>query len=47
MPGADMSSNQLTQYLRWMYPGVNGAKTQTTIRLSKEELRGKPIEKKE
>ena len=27
LPGADMSSNQITQYLKWMEPGVNGART--------------------
>ena len=31
LPGADMSSNQITQYLKWMDPGVSGMKTPQTI----------------
>ena len=31
LPGADMTSNQITQYLKWMEPGVSGMKTPQTI----------------
>ena len=31
LPGADMSSNQITQYIKWMDPGVSGMKTPQTI----------------
>ncbi len=41
LPGADMSSNQLTQYLKWMEPGVSGMKTPQTIPMKKKKKKKK------